>query len=88
MAEEIIVQTANEVKEIDYRKSIIDVIENNQVDGIEEIKSQLDDISSTLEIDNTDIISAQNEDIILMVQEQNQKINNIEAKLDAILSKL
>lgn len=88
MAEEIIVQTANEVKEIDYRKSIIDVIENNQVDSIEEIKSQLDDISSTLEIDNTDIISAQNEDIILMVQEQNQKINNIEAKLDAILSKL
>ena len=88
MADEIIVQTANEVKEIDYRKSIIDVIENNQVDGIEEIKSQLDDISSTLEIDNTDIISAQNEDIILMVQEQNQKINNIEAKLDAILSKL
>ena len=83
MAEEIIVQTANEVKEIDYRKSIIDVIENNQVDGIEEIKSQLDDISSTLEIDNTDIISAQNEDIILMVQEQNQKRNTIEAKLDA-----
>ncbi len=89
MAEEIIVQTANEVKEIDYRKSIIDVIESNQVDGIDEIKSQLDDISSSLEESaGTDIISAQNEDIIIMIQQQSQRINNIEVKLDAILNKI
>lgn len=88
MAEEIIVQNADQVKEIDYRRSVIDIINNNQADGIEEIKSQLDDISSSLDGGNTDIISAQNEDIILMVQEQSQRINNIEAKLDAILNKI
>lgn len=89
MAEEIIVQNAEQVKEIDYRRSVIDIIDNNQAGGIEEIKTQLDDISSSLEeTNNTDMISAQNEDIIIMVQQQSQRISNIEAKLDTILNKI
>lgn len=99
MQEEFSVQMANEVQNIDYRKSIQDTLQqqqDSQAKIVTQIGDKIDNIAeaiNTPEVDLTEVtdmlneldtntIVAQNEDIIMLVQEQQDAINTIESKIN------
>lgn len=102
MADYFETQTAAEVNEIDFKRITQDNIElQNQIQEqiITNIGNKIDNISENTEVDltevtdmladiDTNIISAQNQDIINIIQQQQSQINSMEEKLDMILNKL
>jgi uncharacterized coiled-coil protein SlyX len=104
MADYFETQTASEVNEIDFKRITQDNIElqsqlqeqiitdiSDKIDNIEtNVNSNVDlsEVTDLLADIDTNTISAQNQDIIEIVQEQQSQINSIENKLDMILKKL
>lgn len=113
--EEIIVQTADEVAQIDYRRLTNDIItaQTDEIqNNINNISEQLDviidntnsntytyntPISSDIDLSNvtdliedidTTIVEANTQDILIKLGQQQEQINDINNKLDLILSKL
>ena len=111
--EEIIVQTADEVAQIDYRRLTNDTItaQTDEIqNNINNISEQLDviidntnsntydmPISSDIDLSNvtnliedidTTIVEANTQDILIKLGQQQEQINDINNKLDLILSKL
>lgn len=111
MEEEIIIQTADEVSNIDYMKTTNDMLseQNNQMqDNINMISEQLDvildntnsitpaittdtnlsEVTQLIEDIDTTIVEANTQDILVKLNNQQQQINDINEKLNLILSKL
>ena len=111
--EEIVIQTADEVAQIDYRRLTNDMItaQTDEIqENIENISQQLDTIidntnsniytppiSSDIDLSNvtelledidTTIVESNTQDIIVRLNQQQEQINDINNKLDLILSKL
>lgn len=111
--EEIIVQTADEVAQIDYRRLTNDIItaQTDEIqNNINNISDQLDviidntnsntyntPISSDIDLSNvtdlienidTTIVEVNTQDILVKLGQQQEQINDINNKLDLILSKL
>ena len=111
--EEIIVQTADEVAQIDYKRLTNDIItaQTDEIqNNINNISEQLDviidstnsntydmPISSDIDLSNvtnliedidTTIVEANTQDILIKLGQQQEQINDINNKLDLILSKL
>ena len=104
MAQEIEIQTNEDVKVIDYRKETNEII-NDKLNQNEEISTQLDTIQTSIDnidsgnvdlsevtdmIENIDttIVEVQTQDILTIVNQQQEQINDINNKLDMILDKL
>lgn len=99
MEEEFSVQMADEVQGVDYRRGIQESLnqqQNTQIEIINQIGDKIDNITDSItpEVDLTEVtdmlneldtntLAAQNEDIIMIVQEQQDVINALDAKLDA-----
>lgn len=111
--EEIIVQTADEVAQIDYKRFTNDIITNqsNEIkNDIVTISEQLDtiidnttsntyntSISSDIDLSNitesiekidTTVMESNTQDILIKIRQQQDQIDDINNKLDLILSKL
>lgn len=111
--EEIIVQTADEVAQIDYKRLTNDIItaQTDEIqNNINNISEQLDviidntnsntydmPISSDIDLSNvtnliedidTTIVEANTQDILIKLGQQQEQINDINNKLDLILSKI
>lgn len=111
--EEIIIQTADEVAQVDYRRLTNDMIttQTDKIqDNIENISQQLDvvidntnsstynaPVSSDIDLSNitelvedidTTIVESNTQDILVKMNKQQEQINDINNKLDLILSKL
>jgi len=99
MEEEFSVQMADEVQGVDYRRGIQESLnqqQNAQIEIVNQIGDKIDNIADSItpEVDLTEVtdmlneldtntLAAQNEDIIMIVQEQQDVINALDAKLDA-----
>lgn len=111
--EEIIVQTADEVAQIDYKRLTNDIITaqtdeiQNNINNISEqldviidntnsntydmpIPSDIDlsNVTGLIEDIDTTIVEANTQDILIKLGQQQEQINDINNKLDLILSKL
>ena len=111
--EEIIVQTADEVAQIDYKRLTNDIITaqtdeiQNNINNISEqldviidntnsntydmpISSDIDlsNVTSLIEDIDTTIVEANTQDILIKLGQQQEQINDVNNKLDLILSKL
>lgn len=111
--EEIIVQTADEVAQIDYKRLTNDIITaqtdeiQNNINNISEqldviidntnsntydmpisSDSDLSNVTNLIEDIDTTIVEANTQDILIKLGQQQEQINDINNKLDLILSKL
>lgn len=117
MAEEVIIQTADDVATIDYMMKTNDMINqqrNEMQTNIDMISEQLDviidntnnntssissentvtedidlsEVTDLIENIDTTLVEANTQDILIKLNNQQEQINNINEKLDLILSKL
>ena len=94
------IQTESQVKAIESRKIVQDMIEmqspntdiistdiQNQISDIADTIGNLNDISTKIDDIDTNILEAQFADILVKIQLQQEQINNIEEKIDMLLEK-
>lgn len=101
MVDSFEIQTEAQVKAIESRKMIHDMIKNQDVpisnDNISTsgIENKISDIADTIDnivvnkIDNidTNMIEAQNADMLIKIQNQQAQIDSLEKKIDMLLEK-
>lgn len=100
MVDSFEIQTESQVKAIESRKIVQDMIElqspdtnivstniENQISNIADTIDSLNDINTKIDNIDTNILEAQFADILVKVQAQQEQINSIEEKIDMLLEK-
>lgn len=100
MVDSFEIQTESQVKAIESRKIVQDMIElqspdtnivstniENQISNIADTIDSLNDINTKIDNIDTNILEAQFADILVKVQAQQEQINSIEKKIDMLLEK-
>lgn len=100
MVDSFEIQTESQVKAIESRKIVQDMIElqspdtnivsaniENQISNIADTIDSLNDINTKIDNIDTNILEAQFADILVKIQAQQEQINSIEEKIDMLLEK-
>lgn len=99
MVDSFEIQTETQVKAIESRKLVQDVIEmqnisttspvlEQQISDIADSIDSLNDINNKIDNIDTNLLEIQISDILVKMQAQQKQINNIEEKIDTLIDKM